>query len=102
MFTDEDRAMLRQAAQKANASYDALFKTTPTSLGTPAGVLRMTGAIYDAQFLEKETSRGTPGGTLVNDRITLAKLDAIIEHFGIEVNVGPDVRAEVGEIAPGE
>ena len=95
MFTDADRALLRQTAHKAGASYDALFTEAPTSRGSSAGVLKVLGQIegpikatYDAQFKETETSRGTPGGTLVNDRITLAKLDAIIEHFGIEV---PDV-----------
>lgn len=84
MFTDEDRALLRQTAQKANASYDALFKVTPTSLGTPAGVLRMTGAIYDSQFLETETSRGTPGGTLATLKVVLDQQALIMEALGIK------------------
>lgn len=91
MFTDADRKLLRDTAAKANASYDALFKETPTSRGSSAGVLKVLGelegpikATYDAQFKESETSRGTPGGTLVNDRIMLEQLALIMDHLGIK------------------
>ena len=81
MFSDADRALLKQTAQKANATYDAIFKRTPTSQGYHSGLLPMTNAIYDAQFKETETSRGTPGGTLVNDRIILEQLAKITERL---------------------
>ena len=84
MFTDEDRALLRQTAQKAGASYDALFKQSPTSRGEKAGVLSMTNAIYDAQFIQSETSRGTPEGVLGTLAIVLDQQALIMKHLGIE------------------
>lgn len=84
MFTDKDRALLQQTAQKAGASYDALFKQSPTSRGEKAGVLSMTNAIYDAQFLQSETSRGTPEGVLGTLAIVLDQQALIMKHLGIE------------------
>lgn len=95
MFTDQDRELLRQTADKASASYDALFKQSPTSRGTTGGVLHVLGklegvvnAIYDAQFKESETSRGTPGGTLVTLRDVLEDLEQIKETLGIVATEG--------------
>lgn len=84
MFTDQDRALLKQTAQKADASYDALFKQSQTSRGEKAGVLSMTNALYDATFFEKETSRGTPAGVLGTLAVVLEQQALIMQHLGIK------------------
>ncbi len=100
MYSDEDRkrdtqvakdfAEIKEATAKIAAVYDALFKKTPTSRGSSAGVLKVLGkleglvqATYDASFKTDETSRGTPGDLLMNDRIMLELLEAIAEASGV-------------------
>lgn len=91
----EEDEMTPEQAQQLKAVYDAIFKTSPTSLGTPAGLLRMAGATYDAQFKETATSRGTPGGTLVNDRIMLEQNERILAQ-NAQIMAALNIKPEEG------
>lgn len=78
----ETHEMTAAIRAEVAAIHDAVFFDTPTSKGTPGGVLvtlKVLGdrlqAVYDALFFDTKTSKGTPGGVLVSLKAALDKLD---------------------------
>lgn len=76
MFTEEDR-------KKLNAVYDGLFMETPTTRGTPSGLLNTVGRIYDGLF-KKTTVPGSTTGSRDIPGGTLATLAAIADKLGVK------------------
>ncbi|MFZ4894628.1 hypothetical protein ACL9RL_09275 [Plantibacter sp. Mn2098] len=80
-FTDEDR-------KKLNAVYDAVFLETPTSRGTPAGILNTLGRVYDGLFKKTTVTSATtgqgdlPGGTLTSLSAITQDLAAVKKKLG--------------------